>query len=69
MSDPCDVKWRAVCLPTTVDRSRTQLLDIQPGAVTYPLYCTGIADKNFELVELNKNIIEVSLDNDREVEV
>jgi hypothetical protein len=52
ISDPRDIQQIAVCLPTTVHGLRTELLEIQPGAVTYPLYCTGIADKNFELVEL-----------------
>jgi hypothetical protein len=51
ISDPCDVKRGAVCLPTTVHGPRTGPLDIQLG-VTYPLYRTGIADENFELVEL-----------------
>jgi hypothetical protein len=66
MSDTCDANRRAVCRQTTLDRPRTQLLDIQVGAVMYPLHCTGIADKNFELVELEK-IIKVGLDDDREV--
>jgi len=54
IADPRDIQQIAVCLPTTVHRRRTELLEIQPGAVTYPPYCTGIADKNFELVELKK---------------
>lgn len=61
ISDPRDIQQSAVCLPTTVHGRRTELLDIQPGAVTYPPYCTGIADKNFELVELKKKLfIKVS---------
>jgi hypothetical protein len=54
ISNPRDIQQSAVCLPTTVHGRRTEPLDIQPGAVTYPPYCTGIADKNFELVELKK---------------
>jgi hypothetical protein len=52
--DPRDIQRSAVCLPATVHGRRTELLDVQPVAVRNPLYCTGIADKNFELVELRK---------------
>jgi hypothetical protein len=52
ITDPRDIQQIAVSLPTTVHGRRTELLDIQLGTVTYPTYCTGIADKNFELVEL-----------------
>ncbi len=57
ISDPRDIQQSAVSLPTTVHGLSTELLDIQPGVVTYPLHRTGIADKNFELVELEKIII------------
>jgi len=67
ISDPCDVKRNAVYIPTTVHWPRTGLL----GVVTYPLYCTGITDKNFEPVKLKKFFIKVSFIQavvDREVE-
>jgi hypothetical protein len=53
VSDPCDVKRNAVYIPTTVHGPRTGLL----GVVMYPLYCTGIADKNFELVKLKEGFL------------
>jgi hypothetical protein len=55
ISDPRHIQRRAVGLPTAVDGLRTELLDIQPGPVRHPPHCAGIADKNFELVELNNN--------------
>jgi hypothetical protein len=57
ISDPRDIQQSAVRLPATVHGRRTELLDIQLGAVTYPLYATGITDKNFELVELKKKYL------------
>lgn len=59
ITDPRDIQQSAAWLPATVHGRRTELLDIQLGAVTDPLYPTGITDKNFELVELKKyfNII------------
>jgi hypothetical protein len=50
--DPCDVKSIAVCFTPTFDGRRTQSLDAQLGAEPHPLYTSGIADKNFKLVEL-----------------
>jgi hypothetical protein len=61
ITDPRDVQRSAVCLPTTVHGLRTELLDIQLGAVTYPLYPTGITDKNFELVELKKDLKKIKV--------
>jgi hypothetical protein len=61
--DPPDIQQSAVSLPATVHGLRTELLDVQVGPVRYPPDCTGITDKNFELVELNKTkqkILEVS---------
>lgn len=56
ISDPRHIQQSAVCLPTTVHGLRTELLDVQLGPVRYPLHRAGIADENFELVELiNKN--------------
>jgi hypothetical protein len=52
--DPRDILLRAVCLPTAFHGPRTELLELQVGTVTHPLYPPGIADKNFELVELKK---------------
>ena len=48
----CDEKqWVVYILPTFHGR-RTQFSDIQLGAVRYPLYTAGIADKNFKFVVL-----------------
>ncbi len=53
--DTRDIKLSVVCIRSTLHRGRTQFLDTQLVAETYPAYCAGIADKNFELVDLKKN--------------
>jgi hypothetical protein len=50
--NPADVKCRAVCLPPTLYRAGTELLEIQLTAETNPPYRTGIAEKYFEFIEL-----------------
>jgi hypothetical protein len=57
ISDPRDIQQSATCLPSTVHGLRTELPDIQLGAMRHPPYCAGITDKNFELVELKKFVI------------
>jgi hypothetical protein len=52
VSDSSDVKWSTVCFPSTLHGRRTELLEIQLTSVRDPSYRAGIADQNFELVEL-----------------
>ena len=61
ISDPRDIQLSAVSLSSALHGRRTELLDTQLRAVSYPPHCTGITDKNFELVELKK-MVKVSIE-------